>query len=197
MMQSLPPVHFDGILGVHGGEVVEGRDQQPLAALCPQEFRQQRVGAHRLPAGVERRELQRRQSLVYAFGNASHAISDGGARIGEIADQHLEDLLAWPGFSRESTESAPGDAAGGAVIGAVERRAGQRIDQCQGRNDGGGKAPGDLGIRLGIGVVFDQQVDFGGNRGLGIGDGTGGVAGIVKIEHVDRQGARRQFKAAP
>jgi hypothetical protein len=24
---ALPPVHFDGILGVHGGKVVAGRDQ--------------------------------------------------------------------------------------------------------------------------------------------------------------------------
>lgn len=77
------------------------------------------VGADTLSAGVEQRELQRRQCFVYASGDASHAISDGGAGIGEIADQHSEYLLAWPGFSRESTESAPGDAAGGAVIGAV------------------------------------------------------------------------------
>ena len=86
--------------------------------------------------------------------------------------------------------------AGGAVVGSVERRAGQRIDQRQGRDGGGGETAGDLGVRIGIGVVFDQQVDFGGNRGLGIGDGAGGVAGIVKIEHVDRSGARRQLKAA-
>ena len=121
----------------------------------------------------------------------------GGAGIGEVADQHPEHLLVRPGFSRETTERAPGDAAGGAVVGSVERRAGQRIDQRQGRDAGGGEAAGDLGVRIGIGVVFDQQVDFGGDRRLGIGDGAGGVAGIVEIEHVDRQGARRQLEAAP
>ena len=41
------------------------------------------------------------------------------------------------------------------------------------------------------------QVDFGGNRRLGIGDGAGGFAGVVEIDHVDRQGARRQLEAAP
>ena len=60
-----------------------------------------------------------------------------------------------------------------------------------------GKADDQLRIRIGIGVIFDQQVDFGGYRRLGIGDGAAGVAGIVEIEHVDRQGARRQFEAAP
>ena len=67
------------------------------------------------------------------------------------------DLLVRPGFSREITERASGDAAGGAVVGSVERRAGQRIDQRQGRDRGGGKAAGDLGIRVGVGIVFDQQ----------------------------------------
>ena len=123
--------------------------------------------------------------------------ADGGARIGEVTDQHPAHLLVRPGFSREITKSAPGDAAGGAIVGPVERRAGQRIDQRQRRDGGGGETAGDLRIGLGIGVVFDQQVDFGGNRRLGIGDGAGGVAGIVEIEHVDRQGARRQLEAAP
>ena len=50
---ALPPVHLDGVLGVDGGEVVERCDQQPFATLRLQKFRQQRVGAHRLPAGVE------------------------------------------------------------------------------------------------------------------------------------------------
>jgi hypothetical protein len=30
---ALPPVHLDGVLRVHGGEVVERRDQDSLAAL--------------------------------------------------------------------------------------------------------------------------------------------------------------------
>jgi hypothetical protein len=74
-----------------------------LAALRLQEFRQQRVGTHRLSAGVERCELQRGQRFVYAFGDALHAIADGWARLGEITDQHPKYLLVWPGFSREST----------------------------------------------------------------------------------------------
>jgi hypothetical protein len=94
MTQSLcRRFHFGGILGVHGGQVVEGRDQQPFAALRLQEFRQQRVSAHRLSAGVERRDLQRGQGLVDAFGDALHAIADGGARIGEVTY-----LLTRPGF---------------------------------------------------------------------------------------------------
>src|SRR5438128_1029757 len=73
---ALPPVHLDGILGINGGEVVEGCDQQMLAALCLQKFRQQRVGADRLSAGVERGELQRGHRLVYAVCYALHAIDD-------------------------------------------------------------------------------------------------------------------------
>ena len=134
---------------------------------------------------------------MHAFGDALHAIADGGARLGEIADQHPEHLLVRPGLAREITESTTGDAAGHAVVGSVERRAGQRIDQRDGRDGGCGETAGDLGIRLGIGVVFDQQIDFGGDRRLSIGDGAAGVAGIVEIKHIDRQGASRQFEAAP
>ena len=94
-------------------------------------------------------------------------------------------------------ERAPGDAAGGAVVRPVERRAGQRVDQRQRGDAGGGKAAGDLGIGVGVGVVFDQQVHACGDRRIGIGDGTRRVAGIVEVEHVDRQGARRQLEAAP
>ena len=88
----------------------------------------------------------------------------------------------------------PGDAAGGAVVGPVERRAGQRIDQRKSRDAGDGKAASDLGIRIGIGVVFDQQVDLSGDSGLGVRNRPGAVAGIVKIEHVDRQGSGRQLE---
>ena len=89
-----------------------------------------------------------------AFGDALHALADGGAWIGEVTDQHPAHLLVRPGFSREITERAPGDAARAAIVGPIERRAGQRIDQRQSRDRGGGEAAGDLGVRLGVGVVF-------------------------------------------
>jgi hypothetical protein len=89
------------------------------------------------------------------FGDAPHAIADGGARLGEVTDQHPEYVLVRPGFSREGTKSTPGDAAGGTVVGSVERCTGQRIDQREGWDGGGDEAAGDLGIRLGIGVIFD------------------------------------------
>jgi hypothetical protein len=53
---------------------------------------------------------------VYAFRDALHAIADGWARLGKVTDEYPEYLLVRPVFSRESTKSAPGDAAGGAVI---------------------------------------------------------------------------------
>ena len=134
---------------------------------------------------------------LHALGDALHAIADRGAGIGEVADEHAEHLLVRPGLPRERTERAPGDAAGGAVVGAVERRAGQRIDQRERGDAGGGEPASDLGVRVGIGVVFDQQIDLRGDRRIGIGDGTGRVAGIVEIKHVDRQRARRQLEAAP
>ena len=40
---------------------------------------------------------------------------------------------------------------------------------------------------------LDQQIDVRGDRCLGVGDGTRGVAGIVEIYHVDWQATRRQF----
>ena len=35
---ALPPVHFDCIFGIDGGQIVEGRDQHALTALCLQKF---------------------------------------------------------------------------------------------------------------------------------------------------------------
>src|SRR5207253_8265325 len=93
---ALPPIHFNGILGIHGGQVIEGRDQHSLTALRLQKFRQQRVSAHRLSPSVQRREVQRRQPFVYAFGDALHAIADGGTEIGEITDEYPAYLLVRP-----------------------------------------------------------------------------------------------------
>ena len=55
----------------------------------------------------------------------------------------------------------------------------------------------DLRIRIGVGIVFDQQIDSRGDRRVGIGDGAVGISGIVEIQHVDRQGACRQLETAP
>jgi hypothetical protein len=104
---ALSPVHFNGIPGIDSGKVVEGRNQQPLAALRLEEFRQQRIGAHRLSAGVERREPQRGQRLVHAFGDSMHAVADGRARIGEVTDEHPEYPLVCPGVERELTKARP------------------------------------------------------------------------------------------
>jgi hypothetical protein len=125
-----------------------------------------------------------------------HAVADGRARIGEVTDEHPEYPLVCPGVERELTKRAPRDAAGGAVVGPVERRAGHRIDERKGRDARDDKAAGDLGIRIGVGVVLDQQIDVRGDRCLGVGEGTRGVAGIVEIYHVDWQTTRRQFEAA-
>jgi hypothetical protein len=92
---------------------------------------------------------------------------------------------------------APGDAAGGQIVGSIERRAGQRIDQRKRGDTGGCKAVGDLGIRIAVGVIFDQQIDTRGNRCLGIGYGARRVARIVEIHHIDRQRARRKLEAVP
>ena len=117
---------------------------------------------------------------MHPFGNPLHAVLDGGARSGEVADQHPQHLLTRPVFPSKSNKRAPGDLAGGAVVRSIERRAGQRIDERHGRDAGGGEAAGDLGIRIGLGVAFDQQVDFCGNRGLGIGDGAGRSPALSK-----------------
>jgi hypothetical protein len=46
---ALPPVHFDGILGVHGGEVVAGRAINSRWSRCVcRNFANRRVGEHRL-----------------------------------------------------------------------------------------------------------------------------------------------------
>src|SRR6478672_7658668 len=94
---ALPPVHFDRIFGVHGTQVIESGNQYSLTALRLQELRQQGVRAHRLSAGIERRKFQRWQRLVPTFGDALHAIADGGPGVGEIADQYRENRLAAPG----------------------------------------------------------------------------------------------------
>jgi hypothetical protein len=54
------------------------------------------------------------------------------------------------------------------------------------------------GVAMMVTEIAPKRFELLGSNGvLGIGDGAGGIAGIVKIEHVDRQGACRQFEAAP
>ena len=74
------------------------------------------------------------------------------AGIGEITDEHAKYLPVRQGLARAAAESAAGDAAGGAIVGLEQRRAGQRVDKRQRGDAGGTKAAGDLGIGIGIGV---------------------------------------------
>ena len=70
------------------------------------------------------------------------------------------------------------------------------MDKREDGDAGGGEPACDLGVRIGVCVVLDQQIDTGRDRRIGVGNRTGGIAGIVEIEHVDRQGARRHLEAA-
>src|SRR5438045_3086061 len=73
---ALPPVHFDRIFGVDGGQIVEGRDQHVLTALGLQKLGHQRVCPHGLSAGIKQREFQRWQCFVAAVRDALHALAD-------------------------------------------------------------------------------------------------------------------------
>ena len=134
---------------------------------------------------------------MQAVRNALHALADRGTGIGEIADEHADHLLTGPGLHRERAERAPGDAPGGAVVGSVERRSGERVNEGKTRNGCSRETAGDLCIRLSIGVVLDQQVDLGSDRRFRVRDGSRRIADIIEIEHIDRQRARRQLETAP
>src|SRR5438105_1481501 len=71
------------------------------------------------------------------------------------------------------------------------------MNQGEGRDGCGGEAAGDFGVRIGVAIVFNQQVDRGGNRRLRVRNGSGGVPRIIEIQHLDGQSACSQLETTP
>src|SRR3954465_10038295 len=113
---------------------------------------------------------------MHAVGDALHAVPNGGSGISEIADQHPDHRLAGPSLYRELAKSVPCDAPGRPVIGSVERRSGQWVNQSEPWNGCSREAARYLAIRIGIVVVLDEEVDLGSDPSVCIRDGTRRIA---------------------
>ena len=102
---------------------------------------------------------------MHAVGDALHAIAES-AGPGSARSPISTPITGSPGqvSTRELAKSAPCDAPGRPVIGSVERRSGQWVNQASPGMDAAERRRRDLGIRIGIVVVLDKEVDLGSDR---------------------------------